>query len=59
MFRAHVSNEKIAEELLAETKSPRDAYKFAIRREKGVEDSQLMNPVGITKTQTHQQNRNP
>ena len=39
MFTAHMSNEKIAEELLAETRSPQDAYEYAIRREKGIEHS--------------------
>ena len=32
MFKAHISNDKITEELLAETKSPQDAYEYAIRR---------------------------
>ena len=29
-----MSNEKIAEEVLAQTRSPQEAYEYAIRREK-------------------------
>ena len=50
---AHMLNEKIAEELLAETKSPQDASEHAIRREKGIEHSKARrtNPFGtITST---------
>ena len=32
-----MSNEKIAEESLAQTRSPQDAYEYAIRREKRIE----------------------
>ena len=48
MFTAHMSNKKIAEELLAETRSPIDAYNNAIRREKDIEQSKAMktNPFG-------------
>ena len=48
MFTAHMSNEKIAEELLAQTRSPQEAYEYAIRREKGIEHSRTMkiNPIG-------------
>ena len=37
MLTAHMSNEKKAEELLAETRSPEDPSEYAIRREKGLE----------------------
>ena len=37
MFTAHMNNEKIAEELLAQTRTPQEAYEYAIRREKGIE----------------------
>ena len=42
MFTAHMNNEKIAEELLAQTQ-----YEYAIRREKGIEQSRTMkiNPL--------------
>ena len=48
MFTAHMNNEKIAEELLAQTRTPQDAYENAIRREKGIEHSRTMktNPFG-------------
>ena len=48
MFTAHMYNEKIAEELLAQTRTPQDAYEYAIRREKGIEPSRTMkiNPFG-------------
>ena len=36
MFTAHMHNEKTAEELLAQTRTPQDAYEYAIRREKGL-----------------------
>ena len=36
MFTAHMNNEKIAEELLAQTRTPQDAYEYAIRREKDI-----------------------
>ena len=42
MFTAHMSMDKIAEELLAETKSPHDAYEYAISRAKGIEHSQKL-----------------
>ena len=37
-----MQNEKIAEELLAQTRSPQDAYEYSIRREKGMEHSRTM-----------------
>ena len=45
-----MNDEKIAEELLAETRTPQEAYEYAIRREKGVEHSKTMklNPIGTT-----------
>ena len=39
MFTAHMNYEKIAEELLAQTRTPQKAYEYAIRREKGIEHS--------------------
>ena len=47
MFTAHMNN-KIAEELLSETRIPQDAHEYAIRREKGIEHSRTMksNPFG-------------
>ena len=57
MFTAHMHNEKIAEELLAQTRSPQDAYEHAIRREKGIEHSRTMktNPFGNQVTATKQE----
>ena len=48
MFTAHMNNDKIAEELLAQTRSPQDAYEYAFRRKKGIEHSRTMktNPFG-------------
>ena len=48
LLTAHTSNGKIAEELLAQTRSPQEAYEYAIRREKGIEHSRTMkiNPFG-------------
>ena len=48
MFTAHMKNEKNAEELLAETRIPQQAYEYAIRRGKGIEHSKTMklNPIG-------------
>ena len=37
-----MSYQKIAEELLTETRSLQDAYEYAIRREKGFEHSKAM-----------------
>ena len=34
LFTAHMNSDKIAEKLLAQTRSPQDAYEYAIRREK-------------------------
>ena len=44
----HTNSEKIAEELLAKTRYPQDAYVYAIRREKGIKHSRTMkiNPFG-------------
>ena len=57
MFTAHMNNEKIAEELLAETRTPQEAYEYAIRREKGIEHSKTMklNPIGPTSPVTIKQ----
>ena len=50
MFTAHMHNEKIAEELLAQssTRNPQDAYNYSIRREKAIEHSRTLkiNPFG-------------
>ena len=48
MFTAHLNNEKIVEELLAQTWITEDAYKYTIRREKCIEHSHTMkiNPFG-------------
>ena len=48
MFSAHMTNDKIAEELLAQTRTPQEVYEYAIRREKGIEHSKTMkfNPLG-------------
>ena len=47
MFTAHMNNEKTVEELLAQTRTPQEAYEYAIRREKGTEHSRTMkkNPI--------------
>ena len=42
MLTTHMNNEKIAEELLAKTRTPQEAYEYAIRREKGIEHSRTM-----------------
>ena len=42
MFSAHMSHEKIAVELLAQTRTPQEAHEYAIRREKGIEHSRTM-----------------
>ena len=57
MFTAHMQNEKIAEEILAQTRSPQDAYEYAIRREKGIGLSRTMkaNPFGNQVTSTKQE----
>ena len=57
VFTAHMPNEKIAEELLAETKTPQEAYEYAIRREKGIEHSRTMktNPFGNQTATTKQE----
>ena len=47
LFTDHMNNEKIAMELLAQARTPQEAYKYAIRREKGTEHSRTMkvNPI--------------
>ena len=61
MFTATTDHHKIAEELLAETRSPQDAYEYAIRREKGIEHSRTMktNPFEgqATTTTTKQESK--
>ena len=57
MFNAHMHNGKIAEERLAETRSPQGAQEYAIRREKGIKHSRTLmtNPFGgQTTTMTKQ-----
>ena len=57
MFTAHMNNEKIAEELLAQTRTPQDAYEYAIRRGKGIEHSRTMktNPFSGNQITTKQE----
>ena len=57
MFTAHMNNEKIAEELLAQTRSPQEAYEYAIRREKKIENSRTMkiNAIGGQTVTTKQE----
>ena len=52
-----MNNDKIAEELLAQTRSPQDAYEYAIRREKRIEHSRTMktNPFGGHNNTTKQE----
>ena len=42
MFTAHMLNEKIFEELLAETRTHKEAYEYAIRCEKGIEPNRTI-----------------
>ena len=48
MFTARLNKKKVAETLLAQTRSPQDAYEYATRREKVIEHSRTMkiNPFG-------------
>ena len=57
MFTAHMNNEKFAEELLAETRTPQEPYEYAIRGEKGIEHSKTMklNPIGTSPSTTIKQ----
>ena len=57
MFTAHMNNLQIVEELQAQTRSPQDAYEYAIRREKGIEHSRTMkiNPSGEHTTTAKQE----
>ena len=54
---AHMHNENISEELLAQTRTPQDAYENAIRTEKGIEHNRTMktNPFGNQITTTVQE----
>ena len=56
-FTAHMNNEKIAEEMLAETRTPQEAYEYAISREKGIENSKnvKLNPIGTNSSVTIKQ----
>ena len=56
-FTAHMNNEKSAEELQAQTRSPQDAYEYAIRREKRKEHSRTLkaNPFGGQTVTTKQE----
>ena len=57
MFTANMNNKKIAEELLAETRTPQETYEYAIRREKCIEHSKTMklNPIGTSSSITIKQ----
>ena len=50
IFTATMTNEKIAEKLLAETRSPQSAYEYAIRRGKRIQHSRILktNPLSPT-----------
>ena len=52
-----MTNEKVAEELIAESRSPQSAHEYAIRREKGIERSRTIksNPFGATSSRTIKQ----
>ena len=54
---AHMNNEKIAEGLLAQTRSQQEAYEYAIRREKRIEHSRIrkINPIGDQTVTTKQE----
>ena len=60
MFTAHMNNDRIAEELLAQTRSPQGTYKYAIRREKCIEHSKTIkiNPFGGHQITTKQEQVN-
>ena len=55
MFTALMSDEKIAEKLLAEIRLPQDAYEYAIRREKGIKHNKAMkkNDLELQQPQSH------
>ena len=57
MFTAHMQIDNLAEELLAQTKSRKDAFEYAIRREKVIKHSRTMktNPFGNQVTATKQE----
>ena len=57
MFTAHMKIENIAEELLAQTRSPKVAYEYAIRGEKVIKHSRTMktNSFGNQVTATKQE----
>ena len=57
MFTAHMHNEKISEELLAQTRTPQDAYEYAKCREKGIKHNRTMktNPFGNPITTSKQE----
>ena len=52
-----MNNKKIAAELLAETRTPQEVYKYAIRRNKGIEHSKTIksNPFGVSPSTTIKQ----
>ena len=45
MFTAHMLKEKISEELLAETSTPKNEYEYAIRQENGIEDNRTKKSI--------------
>ena len=59
MFTTHMNNKKIAKEIVAETRTPQEAYEYAIRREKGIKHSKTMksNPFGLNSRTTIKQER--
>ena len=52
-----MNNEKIAEALLAETRTQQEAYEYSIKRQKGIERSKTtkINPIGPTSPVTIKQ----
>ena len=56
IITAYMPNEKNAEELLAETRSPQDACEYVIRREKGVEHSKAMKKKSVRRISYHHRN---
>ena len=52
MFPAHMLNEKISEELLAETRTLKKAYEYAIRRANGIEHNRTIKSHSLGLSQT-------
>ena len=54
LFTANMTNDEVQKDLLAETKTPAQAFKYAIRRENGLENQLQIRKQGSSTSSSQQ-----